>query len=116
MPAHQQPRTPQIKKNNAKHPAKSAIPGTPGVKKVPAISTPLPLTPGKPLLDYQQIQKDELEVLKSVFMDDYEHVEKHGAWNVSIHILLLYLMLPVLPSFPRLPVFYACEINYCTYC
>jgi hypothetical protein len=40
-----------------------------------------------PTLEYKQIQADELEVLRSVFMDDYKHVEKVGAWNVS-NILL----------------------------
>lgn len=34
-------------------------------------------------LDYEKIQRDEVEVLKSIFMDDYEHMETAGAWNVS---------------------------------
>lgn len=41
------------------------------------------MTPAVVSLDYDKIQKDEVEVLKSIFMDDYEHVETTGAWNVS---------------------------------
>ena len=43
-----------------------------------------PVTLEKVSQEYQQIQKDELEVLQSVFMDDYKSIERSGAWNVSI--------------------------------
>lgn len=42
-----------------------------------------PMAPGAVPLDYDKVQRDEVEVLKSIFMDDYEHVETAGAWNVS---------------------------------
>lgn len=42
-----------------------------------------PMAPGVAPLDYDKVQRDEVEVLKSIFMDDYEHVETAGAWNVS---------------------------------
>lgn len=41
------------------------------------------IAPAVALLDYDKVQRDEVEVLKSIFMDDYEHVETTGAWNVS---------------------------------
>lgn len=41
------------------------------------------MTPAAASLDYDKIQRDEVEVLKSIFMDDYKHVETTGAWNVS---------------------------------
>lgn len=31
---------------------------------------------------YEKAQEDEREVLKAVFMDDYEEVEAKGAWSV----------------------------------
>lgn len=32
---------------------------------------------------YEQAQEDEREVLKAIFMDDYEESEAKGAWSVS---------------------------------
>jgi hypothetical protein len=32
---------------------------------------------------YEKAQEDEREVLKAVFMDDYEESEATGAWSVS---------------------------------
>lgn len=32
---------------------------------------------------YEKVQEDEREVLKAVFMDDYEESEARGAWSVS---------------------------------
>jgi translation initiation factor 2-alpha kinase 4 len=32
---------------------------------------------------YDQAQEDEREVLKAIFMDDYEESEATGAWSVS---------------------------------
>jgi hypothetical protein len=91
MPAqNHSPRTAPPKQNNTKNVTKpTAVPGQAGYK--------APLTPGATsALDYKQVQKDELEVLQSVFMDDYEHVERHGAWNVSRHTLSIAFGLPVL--------------------
>jgi len=90
---HHTPRTPLNKKNNAKNipkvPEGNLDLSIPPSKKPGTHVSPsqLPsLTPGKASLSYQQIQKDELEVLQSVFMDDYKYIERAGAWNVSIHI------------------------------
>jgi len=75
MPAHTN-RTPFKKPSNVKTPVKP-------------VAAPLPaVMPGKAMLDYQQIQKDEIEVLKSVFMEDYEHIERASAWNVSLWLYL----------------------------
>jgi hypothetical protein len=32
--------------------------------------------------DYHEIQSNEIEALKSIYMDEYEHVKREGAWNV----------------------------------
>jgi translation initiation factor 2-alpha kinase 4 len=32
---------------------------------------------------YEAAQEDEREVLKAIFMDDYEESEAKGAWSVS---------------------------------
>ncbi|PWW78121.1 Serine/threonine-protein kinase [Tuber magnatum] len=61
-------------------------PTTPGKKpKRGSISAPKQpaMTPVPPSLDYTKVQEDEIEVLKSIFMDDYETVETVGAWNKS---------------------------------
>ena len=48
-------------------------------------------TPGRPAQDgaivqpseaLAQIQEDEREVLKAIFMDDYEETEAKGSWGV----------------------------------
>ena len=36
---------------------------------------------------YAQAQEDEVEVLKAIYMDDYEEVEVKNAWSVSWPIL-----------------------------
>ena len=43
------------------------------------------MTPSpKAASEYQEIQEQEIMVLKSIYMEDYEHVERAGAWNVSL--------------------------------
>lgn len=39
-----------------------------------------------PSEDYAQAQEDELEVLKAIYMDDFEEVEAKGAWHVCFLI------------------------------
>lgn len=88
MPAHQKAlRTPAKNKQNAP-PSLAAKPGpaeprssSPVKGGAPPAVAP-PSTPA-PLQEYKQIQDDEVEALKSIFMDDYQHVQKSGAWNVS---------------------------------
>jgi len=80
MPAHTN-RTPLKKPNNVKTPLKPVV-------------APLPaVTPGKAVLEYQQIQKDEIEVLQSVFIEDYRHIDRPGAWNVSLYSSWIYYTL-----------------------
>lgn len=38
---------------------------------------------------YEKAQEDEREVLKAVFMDDYEESEAKGAWSVSHRVSTL---------------------------
>jgi translation initiation factor 2-alpha kinase 4 len=47
----------------------------------------LPFRPpmvSQPTETYEKVQEDEREVLKAIFMDDYEESEAKGAWSVSI--------------------------------
>jgi translation initiation factor 2-alpha kinase 4 len=37
----------------------------------------------QPTETYEKAQEDEREVLKAIFMDDYEESEAKGAWSVS---------------------------------
>lgn len=39
-----------------------------------------------PLETYEKAQEDEREVLKAVFMDDYEEAEAKGAWSVRFEV------------------------------
>ena len=46
----------------------------------------LPVRPpmvSQPSESYEKAQEDEREVLKAIFMDDYEESEAKGAWSVS---------------------------------
>jgi translation initiation factor 2-alpha kinase 4 len=50
------------------------------------IEETLPVRPpmvSQPSETYEKAQEDEREVLKAVFMDDYEESEATGAWSVS---------------------------------
>ncbi|KAL7276889.1 eukaryotic translation initiation factor 2-alpha kinase [Rhizina undulata] len=96
MPAqHKPPRTQQPNKNQNVLSVKKAPHNASGQQQHQQSQTtpvtPLKKTPSKAALpvpsgahtDYENIQKDEVEALKSIFMEDYEHVEKAGAWNKS---------------------------------
>lgn len=53
--------------------------------------------PGSPLEEdlpahsetYEKAQEDEREVLKAIFMDDYEESEAKGAWSVCTRIFVM---------------------------
>lgn len=91
MSAQNIPQTPLDKKSNAKN-ALEAPQGSRELSVSPAKKSgthfpPQELTPvtlGEVSQEYQQIQRDELEVLQSAFMDDYKYIERPSAWNVSI--------------------------------
>lgn len=53
---------------------------------------PLLPTPTEGYEGYTQIQEDELEVLKAIYMDDFEEVEAKGAWSVRFCPLNCYVM------------------------
>ena len=39
--------------------------------------------------NYTEIQNDEIEVLRSIYMDDFvEETPKTGAWNVRVYFLI----------------------------
>jgi hypothetical protein len=96
-----------------------APPKTPRKKNIPNASTPqsLDLAMGNPSANedqpgrspmaaqpadtYAKAQDDEREVLKAIFMEDFEEAEAKGAWSVRIVYILffpfyvdLYVILP----------------------
>lgn len=95
MPAQNKTlRTPQASKTNPTKKAPQQQQQNGGHNRSPSMATPAKnvkrnsinapsITLAAASLDYGKIQRDEVEVLKSIFMDDYEHVETTGAWNVS---------------------------------
>lgn len=75
-----------------------APPKTPRNKTFSDVHTPHSMapTPGQPAPEsgsaqlpeaLAQIQEDEREVLKAIYMDDYEEAEAKGSWGVCITIL-----------------------------
>lgn len=34
-----------------------------------------------PAINYAEVQEDEIEVLKAIYMEDFEEVEVKGAWS-----------------------------------
>jgi eukaryotic translation initiation factor 2-alpha kinase 4 len=60
--------------------------GFPELKKLSAVEGPgtsMPVSPG-PTINYNQVQQDEIEALRSIYMDDFEGAgSKTGAWHVS---------------------------------
>jgi hypothetical protein len=91
MPAGKQKlhnKQPANKKNNGNAPARPpgdvVLPPATPIKHTARPQAPLPVTPGGSTLEYKQIQDDEVEALRAIFMEDYTRVERAGAWNVRI--------------------------------
>ena len=74
------PKTPR----NRKHSDGFTLqPATPGNGNVSQDSGPVSPAMAPQLSDtLARVQEDEREVLKAIFMDDYEEVETKGAWSV----------------------------------
>lgn len=75
-----------------------APPKTPRNKFHPDVSTPHSMASpaggaatdflaAQPLEALAQAQEDEREVLKAIYMDDYQEVEAKGSWGVRIRLL-----------------------------
>ncbi|KAI5798356.1 kinase-like domain-containing protein [Pyronema domesticum] len=102
-------RTPQNKKPNAKITLKPssgtpAQPNTGGKKPVApsapsTLSTPPAVAPGNASSQYQQIQHDEIEVLKSVYMEDFKSIERPGAWNKTDNEFKIRIKAPSNPNY-----------------
>jgi len=75
--------TPMGAKENGK-PTKPAALGVPPAKSTHAPPRPPKPAPAVPALDYKEVQRNEVEVLQSIWMEDYMPVVKTGAWNVSM--------------------------------
>ncbi|KAF2272310.1 kinase-like protein [Westerdykella ornata] len=75
------PKTPARKKNatNVSTPQATHAPmGRPPPRDQPSARTPLIAMPTD---TYAKAQEEELEVLKAIYMDDFEEVEAKGAWH-----------------------------------
>jgi translation initiation factor 2-alpha kinase 4 len=57
--------------------------GSPITSPVTEILPNRPRMESQPSETYEKVQEDEREVLKAIFMDDYEESEAKGAWSVS---------------------------------
>jgi translation initiation factor 2-alpha kinase 4 len=80
MAPHKTPR-----KKSVQHDATTPT-GNDGMGPTSPVGESLPLRPpifSQPSETYEKAQEDEREVLKAVFMDDYEESEATGAWSVS---------------------------------
>jgi translation initiation factor 2-alpha kinase 4 len=58
-----------------------ASPATSPTKEMLPVRFP---TVSQPTETYEKAQEDEREVLKAIFMEDYEELEATGAWSVSM--------------------------------
>lgn len=66
-------------------PAALGVPQTKSTYAPPKSPKPAPAAPAhQPALDYKEVQRNEVEVLQSIWMEDYTPVVKTGAWNVSM--------------------------------
>ena len=78
---------PQKSPRNKKHQNEVSIPdGNDDMEPRSSIEESLPLRPqlATQLSEtYEKAQEDEREVLKAIYMDDYEESEAKGAWSVS---------------------------------
>jgi translation initiation factor 2-alpha kinase 4 len=79
------PKTPARKKN-AIHVSTQSTPTAMGKPLPRDASAKPPLLP-TPTEGYAQVQEDELEVLKAIYMDDFNEVEAKGAWSVRFYPL-----------------------------
>ncbi len=59
---------------------KGSDPASPDKNGAPRLQEFKPMASG---IDCRQAQHDELEVLRSIYMEDYEDVKVKGAWSVS---------------------------------
>jgi len=74
------PKTPRNRKHSDGLPLQTNAPGT---GKAPQDSeNRRPPMASQPSDALARVQEDEREVLKAIFMDDYEEVEAKGAWSV----------------------------------
>jgi len=72
-------RTPKNKKQTHN----ASTPGDDDMGPTSPLGEPRPSLVSHTSETYEKAQEDEREVLKAVFMDDYEESEAKGAWSVS---------------------------------
>jgi translation initiation factor 2-alpha kinase 4 len=89
MAPHKTPKNKKQQQNVLTGYANGGSPATSPIKETLPVRPPMV---SQPTETYEKAQEDEREVLKAVFMDDYEESEAKGAWSVSpLHLLIRYL-------------------------
>lgn len=84
MAPHTTPRNKKLQQNGSTSSGNGTSGTTSPVREtLPALPSMVPQTSET----YEKAQEDEREVLKAVFMDDYEESEATGAWSVSCYLL-----------------------------
>jgi translation initiation factor 2-alpha kinase 4 len=81
MAPHKTPRYKKQQQNVLTGHPNGGSPATSPVQETLPIRSPMA---SQPTETYEKAQEDEREVLKAIFMDDYEESEATGAWSVSI--------------------------------
>jgi translation initiation factor 2-alpha kinase 4 len=80
MAPHKTPKNKRLQQNVLTRQGNGVSPATSPIKET--LPSRLP-TASQHVETYEKAQEDEREVLKAVFMDDYEESEATGAWSVS---------------------------------
>jgi eukaryotic translation initiation factor 2-alpha kinase 4 len=76
--------------NRSKYdPANQASYPLPGETSRPGVRPPLPKTQSGGSVDYSQAQKEEIEALRAIYMEDFQDADVRGAWSVSISSIVL---------------------------
>jgi translation initiation factor 2-alpha kinase 4 len=78
-------KTPKNKKQQQNVLTSNANGGSPATSPVSEMVPDRPPLVSQPSETYDKAQEDEREVLKAIYMDDYEESEAKGAWSVSTH-------------------------------
>jgi translation initiation factor 2-alpha kinase 4 len=77
-------KTPKNKKQQQNVLTSKANGGSPTTSPVSEMVPDRPPLSSQPSETYEKAQEDEREVLKAIYMDDYEESEAKGAWSVSV--------------------------------
>lgn len=82
------PKTPAARKKNVSASTPHGTLAAAGKNAAAEHQTVRPSLVSIPTDGYAKAQEDELEVLKAIYMEDFEEVEAKGAWSVRDSMLL----------------------------